>query len=93
MTDPANSGPPNSNPVQVGIIMGSRSDWDTMKAAAETLEALGIAHETRVVSAHRTPDRMFEYAEQAAAELQALPPSDARRLLGELARFVVERQS
>lgn len=62
MTDkPANSGQP-----QVGIIMGSRSDWDTMQAAAETLQALGIPHETRVVSAHRTPDRMFEYAEQAA---------------------------
>lgn len=53
--------------VQVGIIMGSRSDWDTMRAAAETLQALGIEHETCVVSAHRTPDRMFEYAEQAAA--------------------------
>jgi len=53
--------------VQVGIIMGSRSDWDTMRAAAETLQALGIAYETCVVSAHRTPDRMFEYAEQAAA--------------------------
>jgi 5-(carboxyamino)imidazole ribonucleotide mutase len=53
--------------IQVGIIMGSRSDWDTMKAAAETLRELGIAHETAVVSAHRTPDRMFEYAGQAAA--------------------------
>ena len=52
--------------VQVGIIMGSRSDWDTMRNAAEILQALGIAHETCVVSAHRTPDRMFEYAEQAA---------------------------
>lgn len=52
--------------VQVGIIMGSRSDWDTMRAAAETLQALGVAHETCVVSAHRTPDRMFEYAEKAA---------------------------
>jgi 5-(carboxyamino)imidazole ribonucleotide mutase len=59
--------------VQVGIIMGSRSDWDTMKAAAETLAALGITFETRVVSAHRTPDRMFEYAEQAADRgLQAI---------------------
>ncbi|HET6565233.1 MAG TPA: 5-(carboxyamino)imidazole ribonucleotide mutase [Xanthomonadales bacterium] len=55
-----------SGQVQVGIVMGSRSDWETMKAAAETLQALGIAHETCVVSAHRTPDRMFEYAEQAA---------------------------
>jgi 5-(carboxyamino)imidazole ribonucleotide mutase len=51
--------------VLVGIIMGSQSDWDTMKNAAETLENLGVPHETRVVSAHRTPDRMFEYAEQA----------------------------
>lgn len=52
--------------VLVGIIMGSQSDWDTMKNAAEMLDALGIAYETQVVSAHRTPDRMFEYAEQAA---------------------------
>jgi 5-(carboxyamino)imidazole ribonucleotide mutase len=52
--------------VLVGIIMGSRSDWETMKKAADLLDALGIAYETRVVSAHRTPDRMFEYAEQAA---------------------------
>jgi 5-(carboxyamino)imidazole ribonucleotide mutase len=56
-----------SDKVVVGIIMGSRSDWDTMQNAAEMLDALGIAYETRVVSAHRTPDRMFEYAEQAAA--------------------------
>lgn len=51
--------------VRVGIIMGSQSDWETMKHAAETLTYLGVAHETRVVSAHRTPDLMFEYAEQA----------------------------
>ncbi|MGD2129596.1 MAG: 5-(carboxyamino)imidazole ribonucleotide mutase [Lysobacterales bacterium] len=50
----------------VGIIMGSQSDWETMKNAADTLDTLGIPYETRVVSAHRTPDRMFEYAEQAA---------------------------
>lgn len=50
----------------VGIIMGSQSDWDTMKNAALTLESLGVTYETQVVSAHRTPDRMFEYAEQAA---------------------------
>jgi 5-(carboxyamino)imidazole ribonucleotide mutase len=49
----------------VGIIMGSQSDWETMKNAADTLDTLGIPYETRVVSAHRTPDRMFEYAEQA----------------------------
>lgn len=55
-----------SEQVLVGIIMGSQSDWETMKHAAETLESLGVPFETRVVSAHRTPDRMFEYAEQAA---------------------------
>ena len=46
--------------------MGSRSDWETMRAAAETLEELGVAYETRVVSAHRTPDLLFEYASGAA---------------------------
>lgn len=50
----------------VGIIMGSSSDWETLRAASETLEQLGIAHETRVVSAHRTPDLLFEYAASAA---------------------------
>ena len=49
----------------VGLIMGSQSDWDTMKHAAETLEALAIPHEIKVVSAHRTPDMMFEYAGSA----------------------------
>ncbi|MEY4762594.1 MAG: 5-(carboxyamino)imidazole ribonucleotide mutase [Pseudomonadota bacterium] len=51
----------------VGIIMGSRSDWDTMRAAAELLEQLGVPHEVRVVSAHRTPDLLFEYAASAAS--------------------------
>ncbi|MBA3826430.1 MAG: 5-(carboxyamino)imidazole ribonucleotide mutase [Ktedonobacterales bacterium] len=51
----------------VGIIMGSRSDWETMRHTAETLAALGIAHEVRVVSAHRTPDLLFEYAATAEA--------------------------
>ena len=51
----------------VGIIMGSRSDWETMQHASETLEALGIAHEVKVVSAHRTPDLLFEYATTAVA--------------------------
>ncbi len=50
----------------VGIIMGSRSDWETMTHAAETLDQLGVAYEARVVSAHRTPDLLFEYAEKAA---------------------------
>ena len=53
------------NQVLVGIIMGSQSDWETMENAAKMLDRLGIAYETRVVSAHRTPDRMFEYAEKA----------------------------
>ncbi len=50
----------------VGVVMGSRSDWPTMRAAAAILADLGIAHEARVVSAHRTPDRLFAYAEAAA---------------------------
>ena len=49
----------------VGIIMGSQSDWDTLRFAAETLDALGVAHETRIVSAHRTPKRLYAYAEGA----------------------------
>ena len=49
----------------VGIIMGSSSDWETMSAAAEMLTKLAIAHEARVVSAHRTPDLLFEYASSA----------------------------
>jgi len=50
---------------QIGIIMGSTSDWETMRHSAETLEALGVAHETRVVSAHRTPKRLYDYAQSA----------------------------
>jgi 5-(carboxyamino)imidazole ribonucleotide mutase len=49
----------------IGIIMGSRSDWETMRHAAETLAALGVPHETKVVSAHRTPDRLVDYAKTA----------------------------
>ena len=49
----------------VGIIMGSKSDWETMRHAADMLTALGVPHETKVVSAHRTPDLLFEYAESA----------------------------
>jgi 5-(carboxyamino)imidazole ribonucleotide mutase len=51
----------------VGIVMGSRSDWETMSRAAETLDALGIAHEAQVVSAHRTPQRLYDYAGSAVA--------------------------
>ena len=50
----------------VGIIMGSTSDWETMRHAAEVLAALDVRHETRVVSAHRTPERLYEYAKSAA---------------------------
>src|SRR3954464_1256676 len=50
----------------VGIIMGSRSDWETMRHAAETLDSLGVAYESRVVSAHRTPERLYDYARTAA---------------------------
>lgn len=50
----------------IGIIMGSRSDWETMSHAAATLDALGVPHETLVVSAHRTPDRLYDYAKSAA---------------------------
>ena len=52
----------------VGIIMGSTSDWETMRFAAETLERLGIPHEIEVVSAHRTPDKLFHYAETAESK-------------------------
>ena len=55
----------NPVPPAVGIVMGSRSDWETMRHAAEALERLGIAHETRIVSAHRTPKRLVAYAEGA----------------------------
>jgi 5-(carboxyamino)imidazole ribonucleotide mutase len=51
----------------VAIIMGSRSDWPTMKGAAESLEALGVAYETKVVSAHRTPERLYSFARGARA--------------------------
>lgn len=50
----------------IGVVMGSRSDWPTMQAATTILHALGVPHEVRVVSAHRTPDRLFAYAETAA---------------------------
>ena len=52
-------------PPLVGIVMGSRSDWETMQHAAQKLEALGVPHEVRIVSAHRTPDVLFQYADAA----------------------------
>ncbi len=53
--------------IQVGIIMGSQSDWPTMKAAAEILDELGVAYETKIVSAHRTPDRLWDYGKTAVS--------------------------
>jgi len=53
--------------IQVGIIMGSQSDWPTMKAAADILDELGVAYEARIVSAHRTPDRLWDYGKTAVA--------------------------
>ena len=52
----------------VAVVMGSQSDWPTMKCAADVLDELGIAHEARIVSAHRTPDRMYDFAKGAAKE-------------------------
>ena len=54
------------NSIDIGIIMGSRSDWETMRHAADTLAALGIGHESKIVSAHRTPQRLYDYAAAAA---------------------------
>jgi len=56
-----------ANPPMVGIIMGSQSDWPTMRHAADVLKELGVSIETRIVSAHRTPDRLYEYAKSAKA--------------------------
>ncbi|WP_338029843.1 5-(carboxyamino)imidazole ribonucleotide mutase [Gluconacetobacter takamatsuzukensis] len=70
MTDtPSPSSPHSASqvPPRVGLIMGSQSDWETMRHAVSVLEALDIAHEVRIVSAHRTPDRLAEYARTAAA--------------------------
>ena len=61
MTEPA----PLSAAPLVGVIMGSKSDWETMRLTSETLTALGISHECKIVSAHRTPDLLFDYAERA----------------------------
>jgi 5-(carboxyamino)imidazole ribonucleotide mutase len=64
--DNTNHLPVNAKPL-VGVIMGSSSDWETLEPAAKTLSDLGIPHETKVVSAHRTPDLLFEYASSAEA--------------------------
>lgn len=56
-----------AKPPKVGVVMGSRSDWETMEHASTVLTELGVAHEVQVVSAHRTPDLLFQYAEEAVA--------------------------
>jgi len=58
--------------VEVGIIMGSQSDWPTMKEAALILDQLGISYETKIVSAHRTPDRLWTYGKEAAGRLKVI---------------------
>jgi len=65
--------PTHSNPPLVGVVMGSSSDWETMQHAVDILTQFGVAHEAKVVSAHRMPDELFAYAEQAQARgLQAI---------------------
>ena len=56
----------DDGPIEVGIIMGSQSDWATMRHAAQVLDELGVPHEARIVSAHRTPDRLWSYGREAA---------------------------
>ena len=65
MSNDSNKSSARKDAVLVGVIMGSASDWETMEHAAKTLGELGVPYETRVVSAHRTPDLLFEYASQA----------------------------
>jgi 5-(carboxyamino)imidazole ribonucleotide mutase len=76
----------------VGVVMGSRSDWETMRHAAEVLGELGIPHEARVVSAHRTPDRLYRYAQTAEArglELLIAGAGGAAHLPGMLAAISI----
>jgi 5-(carboxyamino)imidazole ribonucleotide mutase len=72
-------------PVQVGVVMGSDSDWDVMQHAAAQLAAFGIGYEAKVVSAHRTPDAMFAYANRAAARGLSCIIAGAAHLPGMLA--------
>jgi len=66
MTEATPQATPRTEPL-VGIIMGSQSDWGTMSLAAEILEQLGVAHEVKIISAHRTPDRLYDYAKSAVS--------------------------
>jgi 5-(carboxyamino)imidazole ribonucleotide mutase len=77
-----------SMPALVGVIMGSRSDWETMAHAVTTLDTLGVPHDVRVLSAHRTPDALFEYvrqAEEKGAELFIAAAGGAAHLAGVVA--------
>ncbi|MDR3620734.1 MAG: 5-(carboxyamino)imidazole ribonucleotide mutase [Paludisphaera borealis] len=76
----------------VGVVMGSKSDWETMRHASELLTELGIAHESRVVSAHRTPERLFEYGREAEGrglELIIAGAGGAAHLPGMLAAITI----
>jgi 5-(carboxyamino)imidazole ribonucleotide mutase len=91
----ASEGPPTpalTPTPRVGVVMGSQSDWETMRHAAEALEALGVAHEVRIVSAHRTPERLFRYAREAEGrglELIIAGAGGAAHLPGMLASLTV----
>ncbi len=77
---------------RVGVIMGSRSDWETLRHASEILTSLGIAHESRVISAHRTPDRLFAYArtaEERGIELIIAGAGGAAHLPGMVAALTI----
>lgn len=79
-------------PPLVGVVMGSKSDWETMRNASELLSELGIAHETKVVSAHRTPDRLFQYGREAEGrglELIIAGAGGAAHLPGMLAAITI----
>lgn len=65
MSQTGDDSAPNAGRARVGIVMGSQSDWETLRHAAETLDALAVPQETRIVSAHRTPERLFDYARSA----------------------------
>lgn len=90
MPDDATS--PSAAPPLVGVIMGSKSDWETMRHASDTLSSLGVAHECRVVSAHRTPDWMRDYARSAESrglQLIIAGAGGAAHLPGMVASFTL----
>lgn len=83
---------PTEPPPLVGVVMGSKSDWETMRHASEILAELGIAHETKIVSAHRTPDRLFQYGREAEGrglEILIAGAGGAAHLPGMLAAITI----